>query len=1160
MSDYLQALGFIHAGKDWSFNASNVLTDIKIDTRSVDSGGIEAGAGSVNHNEFVHLVFKIPRTKMRSNAATFGDWRNNEEGSQESHEWKLIFCWFMEYVYRIGKSDPAKNDKRQDNGDGVFIFFEVVKTPTGGIAGERIHAFIRRGKPMLGTIFKSMLETASRKDNTKKNLFKPWDYHHRHVKTKEEYILNVVDKYKGDTIHSDLIYESSVLLVDKDFNTVAADMPRDHRHFKASPLNIFSLDNFTIEGAQDCQNDKSQYMSWTGTVEEKKYTGIAKFPLNDLIVKRFWHQIELSYIWNKYIPSHQYTWVDLPEIHCSRNARNPLQVDVFLKECPTRCIIEEFMNGIGKPAVNDAWMGLKGDEMEKLRVCATGRFIILEPLEEPHAVKLGVNGWVTGFKRYGAAVQSGYGAEGMEYTDRLKSKYQNQHSISAFDLIELETSYRTELIDPDKKREVQELMIDKFERQCAIGDADISDVGKGIARWLIHMKPELHAKFGSFDFEIKDRSLSPFANMQFWFSQALDSYMCVASAHPELIKLHYAVYDAYRQHGINQLHWNMIYTGEGATSKSFVFEAKGVMSIPGTITELTYQTTRADAVDGDQNDHITVFNEAPEGLFAAKGKGEDAQKALSAMKEKLCSNRTRTKTFERDEETGERRNRIAIASQIGCYVGATNDNPADAEEAVKTRFHWGEFAKVHRPDKSISDYQSKAFEMDNKPALKQKYEQFLYYCHDQQMKVFYIWKLIFCQIIRDIDLDAANIVLDGISKAFKKYDIRIPPRTVERYRILCRIMTITNALDMVFNFKGGKHHGDVFELKQLLDVEPYMYCTEEIAICAINMVAVEIPQLSVSRDKTINSLWRLFKRAPNFKKDKDPMSGRETEDYNYIRFTGGRNQLVQKIQHAIPYTEGKPSVHNIHSVLQILSSEPFRASEYKKPPEGSDTSDTVDKFPIKKSDVESHTVAFVSGQNYHDVHMGLFEAARNNQHKSILVDCIKKLGHSYSKERRIVIGGPECINGVIKYPQFMEVVYISRSKKRSIPHIRNSNQESSGVKDMMGLTDDMVGAHDCIVMDTDTDTWAWSRRCISFIGLKTEDAFEYHPDTIKSDIVQSKKKMTYPDNLKFVKKPTETNQEGNEISALQTLGIDLDELRKNRKRKRVTSGIQDLTV
>ena len=56
-------------------------------------------------------------------------------------------------------------------------------------------------------------------------------------------------------------------------------------------------------------------------------------------------------------------------------------------------------------------------------------------------------------------------------------------------------------------------------------------------------------------------------------------------------------------------------SGEGATSKSFVLDTMKNNSIPNTVEQLTYQTAKADAVDGDRDDQIVVFHEAPPGEF-----------------------------------------------------------------------------------------------------------------------------------------------------------------------------------------------------------------------------------------------------------------------------------------------------------------------------------------------------------------------------------------------------------------------------------------------------------------------------------------------------------------------------------------------------------------
>ena len=78
-----------------------------------------------------------------------------------------------------------------------------------------------------------------------------------------------------------------------------------------------------------------------------------------------------------------------------------------------------------------------------------------------------------------------------------------------------------------------------------------------------------------------------------------------------------------------------VYTGEGATSKSFLFDLMKECSIPGTIDQLTYETAKANAVDGNRNDVITVCHEAPPGMFrTSKNRNMDSS-AEAMFKERL---------------------------------------------------------------------------------------------------------------------------------------------------------------------------------------------------------------------------------------------------------------------------------------------------------------------------------------------------------------------------------------------------------------------------------------------------------------------------------------------------------------------------------------------
>ena len=61
-----------------------------------------------------------------------------------------------------------------------------------------------------------------------------------------------------------------------------------------------------------------------------------------------------------------------------------------------------------------------------------------------------------------------------------------------------------------------------------------------------------------------------FMNSMNWKMDVFDNDLQVATGHSSLMMLHHSKYDAYRQ--TMDLHMNIIFTGEGATSKSFLFE------------------------------------------------------------------------------------------------------------------------------------------------------------------------------------------------------------------------------------------------------------------------------------------------------------------------------------------------------------------------------------------------------------------------------------------------------------------------------------------------------------------------------------------------------------------------------------------------------------
>tara|TARA_B100001063_G_C16739970_1_gene544205 strand:- start:45 stop:1832 length:1788 start_codon:yes stop_codon:yes gene_type:complete len=581
------------------------------------------------------------------------------------------------------------------------------------------------------------------------------------------------------------------------------------------------------------------------------------------------------------------------------------------------------------------------------------------------------------------------------------------------------------------------------------------------------------------------------------------------------------------------------------------------MSIPGTVTTLTYQTTRSDAVDGDADDHITVFNEAPPGLFSS-GKNDEDKAACSMMKEKTTSGRVKCKTFQMNDETKKRENRIVVSSQIGCYMGATNDDPSTAEEAMASRWHWGQFERVVSNTRSITQFQWKDTEMNKNDKLVFEKERFLFFCHDQHMKVYYIWKLIFSGIIKDVSVDTADVVLQQYQQRLKKCKpaIRIPSRTIERYKILCRIYCIVDALNKTFEFPGSKYYDKEFDIEQLLDVEPLLWCTEEHAICALNHISVEFVNPTIN--KVLRAIWDMHKESGQYFEEKN-MMGHNTVDHSRIMFKGYRHQIYKKIQFYIPPEVGKPSLHNIKAVLDELGNLPFKGKEYLllndwKEQYGTDRENDRIR-PPKYGDIYPQPVphqnpktsrAYETFQGKHIFHLCLFRFIRRHKIPNPMEECLKKLNHLYQSGKRVITGVSEINRGVISDPEYISIRELHCSQP--ILKVLNITKEADGVQRL--LDQNMNEEHDLMRINMDLDEYGYQKRC-RLLELEEDQSFEYENLLLMEQFKDSMTRhMTLPDDLK-----KNTNQEPTEIdfqssdqiaSRKRKLQARLEERRKRR--------------
>lgn len=549
---------------------------------------------------------------------------------------------------------------------------------------------------------------------------------------------------------------------------------------------------------------------------------------------------------------------------------------------------------------------------------------------------------------------------------------------------------------PQAYREHQEWCSEAMRTQCLDPDACISDVVSKMIMWRENLQQKPIIKH-----TITDPSLSVFANRTIELMEAYEQYFLISTAHRMMFLIHHARYDAFRRDF--GLHFNCFQAGDGATSKSFLFKLMEWMSIPGTIEVLTYQTGKADAVDGNRNDITTVCHEAPPGMFRT-GKNPNADSTQEAMfKEKLTSQKVTAKVWCQEESTGKRTARLTKSECVGVWMGATNDPPAEVEEALKTRFFWGNFEQQQRKGRDIDDCMNGERMMSSEDlAIRNRY--FLE-AKEEQYRVMIVEKAIWCKNIKDVNMTACNILLPRLKTKLTKNSIITPgPRDWERVKIFSRCMAIVTAIETVCNLPGGEFYGKEFTEEALPHIEAHLRVTEEHVIFVLSLLSDQFR--SPVEHKILNTIYNMEKRKPEFANPEKT----DVADPNYIKLPKLR-QLSKKINSRIPLEKGKTSTNNIENFILNMAKHSIRSIEYEKKGVVDGASAAADKWPSpkrKQKGQSSNKRIFSSAVVTHEgvfIHVSHILAHKDDSSDSVF-KILQSETHKYSDKKRIFTACP----------------------------------------------------------------------------------------------------------------------------------------------------------
>ena len=1021
-----ETLRKFHGQKVWRLDPFSCIKNIEL-RESYDEG-----------DDFQYMVFNFPYTHLRAGACSFSDFK--ETG--KALAFKDTFLFFLKLLKEVCiNGSDAKNAN-------CVCFLETVQRNNISI-GVRVWLFSNRQKThvranLIKLIMSNEGKYADLQKRTPKQQVK-LATHQGWMKCKSLHdYLNLISNYANNE-HSLKGCEDIHVLI-------------KNEHCAVGPTTIFSVEsagfgyNFGSMAANNFpQND------WSNYHEGETFT----FPNEKLVLRVSPTQltVEELFMKEKYLPSYFFEKVRLPSCEVEElgdfNTGPRRRVTV-----PNHIHRMKKVNGI--PLINIVRqydMENNNDDTKFTYSLQTYKTHI-EPVIRKEFVVTYVDQneeettysdtGVLKFLRYSHKYKPKAELSDLWFTDTLsnmkkdpgtKTLLADKHSLDSLDMLK----YKQTLLEEyhlDNRRAFQEEMMEEFITTI------VKDVNANVSepvQSMLHWYNNVYNKDLRILRKKADAEGSVFLNSAAWKLNFFDEDLQVSTGHPTLMLLQHGKYDTYRQQ-LN-LHFNSIFTGEGATSKSFLFDKMKQMSIPGTIFEQTYQTKRANAVEKDQNDTITVFNEAPAGLFMSNnGKNGDLEQEAS-FKEKLTSQTTRCLTFVKDEETDLRTNRTTCSQAIGTYWGATNDDPSAASEAMTTRFFWGEFEKVLNKMKTMG--QCMRGEKAWKEVGRDQLNIAIQHLQLEQFQMMLLFKMMFVGIIKYPTLDVSDFVYEQMDLSLRAQKVETSTRFKERYDIMCIIFTMVNALDTVYNFEGGIHANEDFDPMTLLDVEPYLYCTEEIAIFCFTLISNEI--YNPSETKIIKAVWKLWNTSGGNKYEKTMNEdGSHTTNYDYIKLNKTGSKLIQCIQQAIPNHEGRPSPHNIKAVLTKLKKKSYPkynmvcSTTISNPSERTYNDGKPERAPESVSTSVNDGMREDSDAYFN---IQLFDKLRKRIDNDPIGKAVKNTRHKFTKRKKIMFGCPARCNSVISYPGVFKCITQTPSKKE----LRRKNplyktQESRGLR------------------------------------------------------------------------------------------------------------------
>lgn len=716
------------------------------------------------------------------------------------------------------------------------------------------------------------------------------------------------------------------------------------------------------------------------------------------------------------------------------------------------------------------------------------------------------------------------------------------------------------------KTMVDNYLIDRFTYIAMSYSSNVSEVGKAVTTYLHKKMPSFHKT--RIPLKIYDRRLGIFSNFMIWFMNMCEQYLVLSTSHWSFCKCYFGTLDAFRI-DYNSLHFNSFMVGDPQSGKSFIFQKLKEMSFEGNVTEFSQWSKNALTTNSKFHDQVLVFHEAPPELFcssssssssSSNSRSRPTEPWIGVMKDMLT--RSVLSFYYNagvDPETRERTSKMISKPVYSSIIFVTNDSPKNVDSALMTRFMLDFSTTGSRHSKSANNLNAsfKHFTTEEDKILHYYLKSFSAH---MRVKIYLVFKLIYNGLLPKINCFVTDYVLSELDKYLLKHNMRqVDGRTRDKVNIFIIIFTIVNGLIHLYELETSKYTKSAFEIKQLLDMRPFMEDSEEIAVFTIGFLTRSIYDPiekiiliilgHIHRGIVNSSNLRAFKTTGSFCNNNSTSSvgskrsfnvvselnELDTDNYdpNWLYFPMNKNNLVKEICNNYPTgMAGKPPETQVAIILDNIAQRQMMIDNYKFSQFGRGI-ERIDKSrELKANNIDFRDYAtFIHTSVVYGKSTSLdelndrfvkFKRTLIVENNNPVMDFITEImSYNLSKEKSMLYGEIESY----KYPYIFSVIKLKPNKDKQLIL---TNNWFSGVKV------DSMNQNITKVFDVPLDT------CGRYELIRSMNPSKYKPimevDSMKK-LIQSAKNRNLKDMLKAMDPTAETLRQYKSMSDDQFMGL-----------------------